>query len=61
MRDNLDPYDLLALSMKEKALQISQASQPSAQSGKVKAWSGKNYIVVFEYSGKDSYLQEYDI
>ncbi|MBQ7594187.1 MAG: DUF1311 domain-containing protein, partial [Synergistaceae bacterium] len=47
VRDNTDPYERLAYSMTKIARQISQSTKPSAQSGKVKAWSGKNYIVVF--------------
>ena len=59
IRDNTEPYERLAYSMNKVARQISQSTKPSAQSGRIKAWKGKNYIVVFEVNGKENYLARF--
>lgn len=49
-------YDILVNRMTQIARQISKSSKPTAQASNMKAWNNKNNLVVFEYSGKDSFL-----
>ena len=42
--------------MTQAAKQISKSSKPNLQVANMKAWNNKNNLVVFEYSGKNSFL-----
>lgn len=49
-------YDILVSRMTQTARQISKSSKPTAQASNMKAWNNQNNLVIFEYSGKDSFL-----
>ncbi len=56
IKESTSCYDILLNRITLKATQFSNSSKPNAQASNFRAWNNKNNLVVFEYSGKNSFL-----